>query len=95
MKTKLLKPDFKLPFDNFLVEFVNDYVSDESLAEFKIAIIGEENTHYRNVTVYGESALEDLDNELQEFNMINRLAYLPPAGSYHAVYSERTDEDIL
>lgn len=95
MKTKLLKPEYKLPFDHLLVEFIEGYQSQEHLTEYKIAIMGKENKHYRNINVYGEDALEDLDNELQEFNMIDRLAYLPPTGAYHAVYSERTDEDIL
>lgn len=95
MKTKLLKPEHKLPFDDLIATFVDSYLSDECLTEYKVAIMGKENTHYRNITVYGEDALEALDHELQELNMINRLAYLPPAGAYHAVYSERTDEDIL
>ncbi|MEZ9295062.1 hypothetical protein AB4150_13185 [Vibrio cyclitrophicus] len=95
MKTKLLSPNHKLSFDDQLVELVESYDSNEHLQEYKVAVIGTEGTHYRNITVYGNDALEDLNEELDSWDMINRLAYLPPAGAYHAVYSEREDDDVL
>ncbi|WP_281223087.1 hypothetical protein [Photobacterium sanguinicancri] len=95
MKTKLFKADNKLSFDDVLVKFISSYPSNESLPTYKIALSGEDPTiQYRSITVYGEQGLNDIDEELTDWNMHNLLVGRAPFGGYDAIYAERTDEDI-
>lgn len=94
MKTKLYKTDNLLSFDDSLIDFIENYESNEHLPEYKVAILGSDNTHYRTITVYGHEALEDLDDELTDWCMVNRLDNPPHAG-FVAIYSESSDGDIF
>lgn len=94
MKTKLLKPDLKLDIDDSIVSFIESYESNEHLNEIKVAVLSDKKkSQYRSITVFGQEALEDLHEELDDWGLTNFLDGLPPAGSYVAVYGYDADFD--
>ncbi|EKO3430222.1 hypothetical protein NTH35_001763 [Vibrio fluvialis] len=101
MKTKLFKPELKLDFDDSIVSFVESYESNELLPELKVALLSDKaKSQYRSITVFGQEALDDLDEELEEWGLVNLLAGHPPVSPYVAIYGyepeiESFDEDEI
>lgn len=101
MKTKLFKPELKLDFDDEIISFVENYESNEHLPELKVAVLSDKaQSQYRSITVFGQEALDDLNEELEEWGLTNLLEGLPIASPYAAIYGfepelQRDDEDEI
>ncbi|RSD31967.1 hypothetical protein [Vibrio pectenicida] len=97
MRTKLFKPELKLDFDDAIVSFVEGYESNEHLPELKVAVLSDKaQSQYRSITVFGQEALEDLNEELDEWGLANLQEGLPIASPYAAIYGfepEPLDDD--
>ncbi|MGD8230745.1 hypothetical protein [Vibrio sp. TRT 1302] len=97
MKTKLFKPELKLDFDDSIVSFVDSYESNEHLPELKVALISDKaQSQYRSITVFGQEALENLNEELEDWGLVNLQEGLPITSPYAAIYGfepEPLDDD--
>ncbi len=97
MKTKLIKPELKLDFDDSIVAFIESYESNEHLPELKVAVMSDKAlSQYRSITVFGQEALNDLHDELDDWGLVNLLDGHPPTSGYVAIYGyepEHEDDD--
>ncbi|MBP3140117.1 hypothetical protein [Aliivibrio fischeri] len=97
METKLLSLEDSIPFDNEIIEFVEERFSDESFMGNKVAIMGPFNKMYRVICVKNIDEFYDLDEFLRdELGLVNLLDGRAPAGGYHAIYdlsSDNQDDD--
>ncbi|NOH60305.1 hypothetical protein [Vibrio sp. RE88] len=97
MKTKLFKPELKLDFDDAIVSFVENYESNEHLPELKVAVLSDKaQSQYRSITVFGQEALEDLNEEMEDWNLVNLQPAHSVSSPYAAIYGfepEPLDDD--
>ncbi|MFH0227100.1 hypothetical protein ACGRPS_21605 [Vibrio furnissii] len=92
MKTKLFKPELRLDFDDSIVSFVDSYESNEHLPELKVAVLSDKaKSQYRSITVFGHEELEDLNEELNDWGLVNLLEGQPLTSQYAAIYGFEPD----
>jgi len=101
MRTKLFKPELKLDFDDAIVSFVEGYESNEHLPELKVAVLSDKaQSQYRSITIFGQEAFDDLNEEMEDWNLVNLQQGLPNASPYAAIYGfepepQYDDEDEI